>query len=562
VRFARNLFIPLALLLLPNAFGGCDPVPVDDQRLDKRLFLPHGVIRGAVTYAGPRPCSQNGHIVGAAVVLVFNASNPPPPQGLANTAVNFTVVPGDLLFPNEVRNSGPNLFCPSDSTSTTVTAPFIVSPVDAGVYVMASFFDRSGRFLPTFGFRNLPEQGDLGGGYVDVSDAQKNAANPNYSPRFLPVTVGYPQATASGGTALVIPDEGFVADNVPVTIGLPLGYPRPYFYPEGADAAGTSTATPANASGDPAFTPVYTMTQDHAVLAPPPDPTNLAAVDALQKSFTSTVLHWGVPKGELTDATSQDGPFGLPLTPAPPGNGLRVWSMGTTLPENPLLQSVWPLVVFAKLDTDPTHASDPQSLRAQGSGAKPGAPIVIIQGITLNNDGFLGTLKGGPAKSPTDALAQKEHVTVLVRPSVLCLDPRNVAAGGTLATPHLTGKSSDPTVSAEQPLFDPTALMKANGLIRTVKQGCLPTGRYAINAVYPTGQAWTTPNEEGSCATLEGSVVPGSSSTAVRSCSKKPRAVLPSQGTRAVLEIIPPTTADGQKTCADHPVPPECLGTP
>lgn len=558
MRLAKTLLIPLTLLVLPNAFGGCDPVPVDDQRLDKRLFLPRGVIRGSVTYSGPRPCSQNGHIVGSAVVLVFAANNPPPPEGLANTAVNFTIVPGDLLFPNEVRNSGPDLFCPSDTTSTTVSAPYIVSPVDAGVYVIGSFFDRSGRFLPTFKFRNLPEQGDLGGGYVDLTDAQKNATNPSYSPKYIPITVGYPAPTPSGGTALTIPDEGYVADNVPVTIGLPLSYPRPYFYPDGANLPGGNTITPANPAGDPAFTPVFTMTQDHAVLAPPTDPTNLAAINALQASFTSALLHWGVPKGEVADATSQDGPFGLPLVPAPPGNGLRVWSMGTTLPENPLLQSVWPLVVFAKLADDPGHALDPQSLRAQGSAT---LPIVIIQGITLNNDAFFPTLAGAPPKTPSDPLAAKEHITVLVRPSVLCIDARNVAAGGVLVTPHLTGKSSDPAVSGEQPLFDPVAVQKANPLINRVTQGCLPLGRYAINAVYPTGQAWTTPNEEGSCATLEGSIVPSTSSASTESCDRKPRPVLPSQGTRAVLEIVPPTTPDGVKTCTDHPVPPECLGS-
>ncbi len=560
MRITRNLLIPLTLLLLPNAFGGCDPVPIDDQRLDKRLFLPRGVIRGAVTYSGPRPCSQNGHIVGSAVVLVFAANNPPPPEGLANSAVNFTVVPGDLLFPNEVRNSGPELFCPNDSTTLTITAPYIVSPLDAGVYVMGSFFDRLGRFLPTFKFRNLPERGDLGGGFVDLTDAQKNAANVSYSPKYLPVTVGYPAQTPSGGTALVIPDEGFVADGIPVTIGLPLSYGRPYFYPEGANAPGKAgVITPGNPTGDPAFTPVITMTQDRAVLAPPADATNIGAVIALQASFTQAILHWGVPKGEVADATSQTGPFGLPLTPAPPGNGLLLWSMGTTLPENPLLQSVWPLVVFAKLADDPAHASDPQSLRAQGGATQ---PIVIIQGITLNNDGFLPTLAGGPPKAPTDAMAAKEHITVLVRPSVLCIDARNVAAGGVLVTPHLVGKSADPAEVGDKPLFDPMAVQKANPLIRSVKQGCLPLGRYAINAVYPTGQAWTTPNEAGSCATLEGSIVPGTSTTGTGSCDKKARPVLPSQGTRAVLEIVPPTSPDGEKTCTDHPVPSECVGSP
>ena len=37
---------------------------------------PAGVIRGSVTYSGPPPCSQNGHIVGNAVILVFDRAEP------------------------------------------------------------------------------------------------------------------------------------------------------------------------------------------------------------------------------------------------------------------------------------------------------------------------------------------------------------------------------------------------------------------------------------------------------------------------------------------------------
>jgi hypothetical protein len=544
--------LPFLFLLLSFVGSACDPVPVDDQRLDKRLFLPRGVIRGAVTYSGPRPCSQNGHIVGAAVVLVFAANNPPPPQGLANSAVNFSVVPGDVLFTNEVRSSGSDLFCPQDTTTVTLAAPYTISPLDAGQYTLAAFYDRTGRFLPTFKFRNLPEAGDVAGGYIDVADAEANATNPNYSPKFIPVTVGVAQ-TVNGATTLVIPDQGYVADNIPVTLGLSLPYQRPTFYVEGADQPGGTTPTPMNPNGDPSFAPIVTMTQDHQVLAPPANATNLSAVTALQASFAQMKLHWGVPQAELMDATRADGPFGLPLQPAPPQPGLLAWSMGTTLPENPLLEAMWPLVVLAKLEDDPTHALDPQSLTPQGSSK---APIVVLEAITLNGDGLLTTTNGIPPKSPTATGALKEHTTILLRPSVLCLNPSVPNAGGVLVTPHLTGKSADPTESGEKPLFDPMAVIKGNPLVKSVKQGCLPAGRYEINAVYPTGQAWTVPNEAGSCATPEGLLVrtPGTGS-----CNKKPRPVLYSQGTRAVLEIIPPTTPEGEATCTMFPVPAECL---
>jgi hypothetical protein len=456
------------------------------------------------------------------------------------------------MFPDERTSSGTALFCPTDPTPLTLSAPYTISPVDAGEYVLAAFYDRTGHFLPTFKFRNLPEAGDVAGGYVDVADAQANATNPNYSPKFLPVTVGVAQ-NVKGVQTLVIPDQGFVADGIPVTIGLSLPYQRPTFYLDGADQPGDTTPTPLNPNGDPSYAPVVTMTQDHQVLAPPANATNLQAVNALQASFAQVKLHWGVPQAELTDATRADGPFGFPLTPPPPQPGLLVWSMGTTLPENPLLESLWPLVVLAKLEDDPTHALDPQSLTPQG-GEK--APIVVLQGITLNGDGLLTTTNGIPPKSPTATGALHEHTTVLLRPSVLCINPTAPNAGGVLVTPHLTGKSADPAESGDKPLFDPVAVQKGNPLVQSVKQGCLPTGRYAVNAVYPTGQAWTVPNEAGSCATLEGTLV---RSAGTGSCDKKPRPVLYSQGTRAVLEIIPPTTPEGEATCAKFPVPAECL---
>ncbi|WP_230685456.1 hypothetical protein, partial [Streptococcus pneumoniae] len=67
-------------------------------------------------------------------------------------------------------------------------------------YQVAAFYDRRGRFWPTFKFRNLPEAGDYSGGYVDLDDARKNAGNPNYAPIFLPVDIGI----SKGGNA---PDE-------------------------------------------------------------------------------------------------------------------------------------------------------------------------------------------------------------------------------------------------------------------------------------------------------------------------------------------------------------------
>src|SRR5690606_27055947 len=121
-----------SLLLLAVAGMACGPVPVDDERNDRRLLAPRGVIRGTVTYVGPRPCSRDGHIVGNAILLVFDRRNPPPPDGVATSTVNFVAVPGDVLFRNEPRSVGGELFCPGGSTTITASASFTVAPLDGG----------------------------------------------------------------------------------------------------------------------------------------------------------------------------------------------------------------------------------------------------------------------------------------------------------------------------------------------------------------------------------------------------------------------------------------------
>jgi hypothetical protein len=171
-----------------------------------------------------------------------------------------------------------------------------------------------------------------------------------------------------------------------------------------------------------------------------------------------------------------------------------------------------------------------------------------------------------PVKAPGPSAAT-DHVTALVRPLAVCVDPTQPELGATLVAPFFTGQSADPKTLGPQPLFDPAAVIAALtpifGKINPPMLGCLPPGRYAPNLVYPTGQAWTVPNESGSCAVLEGSVDFTSSSTTGAACATDggapTRDVLQSQGPRAVLEI---TETPGSKTCAAHPVPAVCLPPP
>jgi hypothetical protein len=546
-----------ALALL--SFAACMDVPIDDT-----VAPVSGVIRGSVLYQGARPCTQDGHVVGAVVILVFNQNNPPPPAGIATTPVNFGVITGDELFANEPRETSPGVRTCMPGT-TSATASFAISPFNAGTYVIQSFYDATGDFLPTFKVRDLPEKGDVGGGYIDTADAQLHLGDPNYQPIFLPVPVGVQAGDAAPGV-LTLPPSGFVADNISVTLGETLPFTRPYFHPDGSDTTPATTVTNANPNGDPGYVPVVTMTQDQQVLAPPAviSPT---AVQAFQSAFPSIRLDWGVAAAEQIAALDPKQPFHMQAPPFDQGGGLLIWQAGGFIPEGQIL-ALYPLAVFAKLEDDPLHVNDPQSLIAQGSQAplpnKPPPPIVIIQGITLAQDSVLSTVFGGSAKLPSDANARADHLTALIRPTVICFDPQHIDQRGVLVTPHLTGAAADNPSGPQVPLFDQNAILAAESkLIRKIEVGCLPTGRYEVNLVYPTGQAWTVPNEAGSCAADEGAV--GTASTAssappgdgLQACQSKPRAVMPSQGTRAVLEIVPP--AAGDTYCATHPVPTECV---
>jgi len=608
---ALSKLAPLVLFGTAVAAQACGSVKNDDASYANggRQYPVAGVIQGNVVYQGPLPCSQNGHIVGNAVLLVFDRRNPPPPDGLANTAVNF-VVPGDALFANEPREPGPTRYCPRDHGVTgivTRSAKFIISPMDAGSYVIQSFYDYTGDFLPTFKFRNLPMLGDIGGGAIDTSDPfqviqYKDAdgttrtipkgADANYSPIFIPVDVGIPGAVVPdsrrGVPTFTMPAEGFVADNVTVSIGLELKSTRPYFWPEGAEVPASSQG--ASAETDPNFVPVVVMEQDKQVEGQPSTSDVLAGpgqaiLDEFQASFTSVKLNYGLPPPEVPVAVDPANPFHLQIAPPAAGGGILIWHNGThtsypggnvlddSVPETPTIPRLWPLVVFAKLKDDPGHANDPQELAAQGADLR--EPVVIIQGITLYKDSLFQMAEAAfvdPIPVEPSAKSLFDHVTVLMRPSVLCIDPRHIDKGGTLVTPHLLGNiPKDATQDADgkpqdgQPthrLVDPIALAKSTQLQTLLSAttpfiiGCLPKGRYGINMVYPTGQAWSTPNEMGSCARKEGETrFPPDPASHPGTCATQARPVLYSQGTRAVIEIGDPKDPS---VCEKNPVPSVC----
>jgi hypothetical protein len=280
---------------------------------------------------------------------------------------------------------------------------------------------------------------------------------------------------------------------------------------------------------------------------------------------------------------------------------------------------IWPLVILSKLADDPTKpagypnvANDPANITAQGDA---NTPVVILQGITLfggaapttdATDGdSLYTTVSGTFFSPQNfidangnpIITHQDHVTALIRPAAICFntlfDESNSDKRGELVTPYLVSESTDPTPLENAPVVPPDLLdnndparFQANTLIKPPPgwtpptgwtpgqacpdpkncgpaiQGCLPKGRYAINVVYPDGQAWTVPNEAGACtgtATGEGTT---DWNINPPTCTLQQRPVITSQGPRAVVEIVGPTNS--HNCGGGGPVPPTpaiCLPT-
>jgi hypothetical protein len=337
---SRLASITLLGTLVAGTAAACDSgITVDDPTQNPGILAPTGVIRGTVTYIGPGPCIRRGLIEGTAVLLVFDAANPPPPDGFATTALNFVTIPGEALFASYPRPaSGPgsvndqsSLCVPLDSAPVTATASYSIPYMAAGHYQVRGFYSRQGRFNPLFDYANLPLAGDVGGGAL--VDPRTGKAD------FATINVGVEASSLDGGTDagsgsdLVIPPSGFVRDNVAVILGSTIPLNRPYFnidpnlttsYDLAAFAAdskitgakdlsadATELVTPAIRKTAAAMKGAITMRQDHATTSQ----TDIACLGSstcsvfhiAQASFPQIRLRYGFP-GDATKITSD--PYG------------------------------------------------------------------------------------------------------------------------------------------------------------------------------------------------------------------------------------------------------------
>jgi hypothetical protein len=336
-----------------------------------------------------------------------------------------------------------------------------------------------------------------------------------------------------------IPDAGADISGVSVTLALPLPLGLPIFYPAGVayssyECTGTTVKMVTPPPGDPTK---ITMPADYQIPV-----FNAGSPMMTAGSLITIDLKAGVPSSEQ-DAASKP-PFGLPVKNATltlnweDVNGDGMLDLGHDhAPASTLVPALLPLSIFSKL------ASSTDDLTAQAS------PVVIIQGLTLYKS-LVDTVNWGLGLSaPPNNTATDTDVFVGIAPAVLCLDPSQPNAPATLVVTHKTDCSGLPILSNNG--GDTIAALKAQ-FHRPVNlvEACLPQGRYAMNLVYSTGQAWSVPNEAGVCQTGETESKDGASCKG----SLATRARLSSQD--RVLTIGPPK--DPSYCTGMHAVPAAC----
>ena len=475
--------------------AGCDDLPPIDQS----NFIPQGAMSGTVVYSGPLPCTQRGHVLGAAVLLIFNEDLLPPPEGFGTTAQQLQIVVGDQLFSAVTAQlrADPNsdeIICPpNDGSTITVSAPWTVGPLAPGRWQVRGFYDYDADFSPVLKIHQLPGAGDVGGGAIDNSAEVLQGGKPVYSS----IQIGdYNEETHKYS----VDDRGALVTNVSVSLGLRLGQARPIFYYKSViDERPTSYIglDGENHEGLPLESPnkdanAVILQQDERFAISPTG--SRAATDA-DKQFVRLELGASVPEAERETAAAS--PLNLqtvePLTKFVLNAHTNADGEVLTIPEkpeNPALNvaDMFPQAIFAKLDE-----RDGKLQTAQAS------PAVIIQGLVMREGKLTSTLAANPVVKEVSVI---DTLTVGVRPSVICLNPTDTLATVYVVTPELTALNGEVVVNPDD-LIPKLIDTFGNRPNIEVIDGCLPTGLFQTNLVYETGQAWTIPNEAGFCVGAE-----------------------------------------------------------
>ena len=486
-----------ALPLITLLAAACGDVPVKPNNFKD----PAGNIKGTVTYSGPLPCTQLGvnddgspgapHVVGAAAMLVFKSNLLPPPDGLGKSARSLAVVAGDVLF-SSVQSLLPTptkpgeVACPpAGSPNVTVSAEWTVGPLPAGRYQVRGFYDRDGDFSPLLKVHQLPTAGDVGGGALsNAPEAALGAA-----PRYVTIVIGNEtgQLDPHGLPVLQMPESGALVEGVAVTLGRFLDTSRPISH---------ISAVLDEREGKEHVTDIarITMPVDQLFLKSPT--MNVATAD---KEFIRMVLKAGLPASEYEAAADPR----IAIQGMPPYSTFKLFPVrdvdGNVVRTTPPIPDTFPQVIFSRLDPNDTDRQTSQ-----------GNPAVIVQAVVSESDPTM------PFKKPISsnlslatATAPKivSEVQASLRPSAICTRPEDPYATIYVVTPGVNAKDDSPVI-ADLDALRATLATRVRRPMTDIKvlEGCLPPGKFAMNVVHDTGQAWTIPNEAGVCTGVGGSI--------------------------------------------------------
>ena len=410
------------------AAGACSDPPI------RNVIQPLGVMRGQFLYTGPPPCTENGRVVGAAVILVFDVRQLPPPEGLASRSYRVKVIPGDELFAQAAKNlvynaDGSRACAAPTAAGIFASAPWDLSPFEAGNYQIRAFYDLDGDFQPAFRFSNLPTKGDITGGTIgNITEAL--AGKP---PVFTTITVGEPDPSG----ALAIPDLGTLVDNLTVAVALPAVFQRPYFH-IGRGYAGSKTKIDGDGleftlTGGEADPQRFTMPADfHLVTA--------VATNVLPYLYVMD-LQAGLPSAERDLGAASpffmhvDNPATKPL-PTLRWDSNRDGIVGNTpdrvVGSDSNAPSLAPIISLQKLDpTDPIRRT-------------PQTPRILNSAITFEST-LIDLLVN--ARRPSDPPVYRNNVLAAIRPTAVCVpDPTDQNGTTVIVTPFAEG---DPAIGAE-----------------------------------------------------------------------------------------------------------------
>ncbi|MBK8259586.1 MAG: hypothetical protein IPK82_43890 [Polyangiaceae bacterium] len=508
----------ICLCTLSAALGCGDPdvfIPLEN------ISGPAGVIDGTVTYAGPLPCTENGKILGNAVILAFDEKLLPPPEGLGTTAASLDMVPGEVLF-GGVRDKlafapdGTRVCGDPSGPSIAVSGTWGVGPFPAGTYQIRGFYDKLGDFSPVFSIANLPTKGDVGGGAIEnAADVLEGAPV-----KYQSIPLGVPNDKGE----LEIPEDGFHVSGIAVTLGLPLPLERPVFH-------ATEVIDEFGKNEDPKK---VVMASDYQF-------EEFSTVNPLatEKSFLRMKFGAGLPNDKVAAFNKTEPqlaaapPFNIPLAnpfllySRQDANGDGVINGEDHVPDSDLLPALFPVAVFQKLN---------DGVRIGGQTS----PSVVLQGLTIYKS-LIATATASAALSEAS-----NEVIVGIRPAVVCIDSANPTKRGVLLTSHKDDKLGNVLIADEEAVKKSLEALFKRPF--DLSYGCLPQGEYSMNLIYGTGQAWTVPNEAGVCAANE-------EAKGTDTCGNRAR--LASQD--VVLTIGAPSDA---AYCKANPTPQACLPTP